>query len=329
MRTNSEIRKQADSVLAQRRQNANVTASLHLQEIALKVPEILSYKAELAGTNAKLVQLILEKPADMKTAIQQIRDNNLAVQEKIKELLLSHGYPENYLKTKYICPYCEDTGFADGKHCVCYHQLLKKLNAEKINELSPLALSDFKSFKLDYYPDIGGNGVSPRRQMEKVYAFCVKYAENFSLKSFNLLLLGDTGLGKTHLSLAIGRAALEKGYDVIYGSAQDLFRQAEREHFGRAGTEEETLSSLLECDLLILDDLGAEFDSSYYTSCLYHIVNSRMNTGRPTIINTNLKEEQMQGRYSARIVSRLFAGYQLLRFEGRDIRQLKSLERLR
>ena len=327
MRTSSAIRRQAEAVLAQRRQNAVVTAKRHLQEASEAAPELLICKEQLAGTNAELVKLILTKPADIETAIQKIRDNNLYAQNRIKELLAQHGYPEDYLKTKYVCPNCEDTGFVEGKRCDCYYQLIKKLNAEKLNAMSSMPLSDFTDFKLDYYPDETENGVNIRHQMEKVYLFCSRYANNFSLNSQSLLLLGNTGLGKTHLSLAIGQTVLGKGYDVIYGSVQDLFRQAEREHFGKAGTEEETLSNLLECDLLILDDLGAEFESSYYTSFLYHIVNSRINTGRPTIISTNLKEDQIQSRYSERIVSRLFAEYQLLRFFGKDIRQLKATER--
>ena len=76
-----------------------------------------------------------------------------------------------------------------------------------------------------------------------------------------------------------------------------------------------------------MDDLGAEFESPYYTSCLYYIVNSRLNAGKQTVISSNLTAKQLEARYSDRIISRLFSMYQILRFTGRDIRQLKSLGR--
>lgn len=315
----------ARAILAQRRQYAQITADRHMKEINDKIPEIARLKAELADTGSELVRTVLANPHNIEAAVGSLKDKSLALQEKIKELLIKNGYPEDYLKEKYFCPYCDDTGYVGSRKCVCFTRLVKQLSAEEMNRRSPLELCDFQTFRLDYYPDTAGQeGISPRKQMERVYQYCVRYAEGFSLKSASLFLFGGTGLGKTHLSLAIAHAVLDKGYHVIYGSAQDLFRQVEREHFGRDAADKDTLQNLLDCDLLVLDDLGAEFESGYYTACLYNIVNSRINAQRPTIISSNLDSEQIQQRYPERIVSRLLAVYQSLRFMGKDIRQLKA-----
>ncbi|MDR1928036.1 MAG: ATP-binding protein, partial [Oscillospiraceae bacterium] len=136
-----------------------------------------------------------------------------------------------------------------------------------------------------------------------------------------------TGLGKTHLSLAIAQQVLAKGFGVIYGSAQNLFSRLERERFARFGENTgEAEQALLECDLLILDDLGAEFSTSFTVSALYNLLNTRLNRALPTIINTNLDARQREEKYSERVTSRIIGNYQTLRFFGSDIRQAR-LER--
>ena len=160
--------------------------------------------------------------------------------------------------------------------------------------------------------------------MSRILAFCKRYAEQFDLHAPSLLLSGNTGLGKTHLSLAIASEVMQKGYGVLYDSVINLLRRVEREHFGKAEDNADTLELLLSCELLILDDLGAEFDSSFYVSTVYNIINTRLNCGLPTIISTNLTHEQVQRRYEDRIVSRLFATYTGLHFVGTDVRLQKA-----
>jgi DNA replication protein DnaC len=133
---------------------------------------------------------------------------------------------------------------------------------------------------------------------------------------------GKTGLGKTHLSLAIAARIIEKGFGVVYGSAQNLLRSVEMERFSKdSGTD--ALNSLLECDLLIVDDLGAEFQTSFTASAVYNIVNTRMLTGRPTIISTNMTTDELKSAYSDKVVSRLIGSYDVLRFFGNDIRDVQ------
>ena len=136
-------------------------------------------------------------------------------------------------------------------------------------------------------------------------------------------MLGKTGLGKTHLSLAITKEVIIKGYSAAYDSIVNFLREIEKEHFGRS--DKDTLSLLLDVDLLVLDDLGSEFDSAFYSSTVYNIINSRLNKGLPTVISTNLSPQEMQKKYDDRIISRLFAMYDYLKFSGSDIRQQKKI----
>ena len=118
--------------------------------------------------------------------------------------------------------------------------------------------------------------------MAEIFEFCMHYAEDFGRHSPSLFLCGATGLGKTHLSLSIAREAIAKDFAVIYGSTQNLLHELEEEHFGRRPADEGAMQEmLLSCDLLILDDLGAEFSTSFTVAALYNIINSRINAGLP------------------------------------------------
>ena len=121
--------------------------------------------------------------------------------------------------------------------------------------------------------------------MGKLLNYCQTYAARFSQNSPNLLFMGHTGLGKTHLALAIADAVLEGGHDVLYTSAAALAAQLGREHFDYS-TKDEWLAACQEADLLILDDLGTEFNSSFFLTNLYSLLNNRLGAKLPTIVTT-------------------------------------------
>lgn len=140
-------------------------------------------------------------------------------------------------------------------------------------------------------------------------------------------MYGKTGVGKTHLSLSIAKAVAERGFNAAYGSIVNLLTIIEREHFGKVSEEEnmDTVNLLINADLLVLDDLGAEFSSQFYESVTYNIINSRINLGLPTIISTNLTAAELQKKYNERIISRIFGEFSTLCLVGEDIRQIKRL----
>ena len=178
------------------------------------------------------------------------------------------------------------------KMCSCMKRTAAGRGIPALNALSPLSLSSFDTFSLDYYGEapLKAGGIPPKKRMEDIYRYCKNYAANFDPQlSPSLLMQGATGLGKTHLSLAIARAAIGKGFGVIYCSAPNIIGKLEKERFRSArGSADESDVYLLECDLLILDDLGTEFPTSFSSSTIYNMINSRLMASRPTIISTNL-----------------------------------------
>ncbi len=311
----------AERELKRRRNDALLQREKRHDETVKKIPEILEIEETMARAGLATIKAVGMGNGG-EDYIKTLAKVNLEAQEKRKNLLTKNGYPEDWLDVKYNCKKCEDKGSVGGYVCDCYKLLLRSIEYEKLCSKLPVDKCRFDNFKLDYYPE--GAGISPRRRMENVLAYCKAYAGDFSLKSPSLLLYGMTGLGKTHLSLAIAGKAVEAGYGVIYTTSQNLFSRLEREKFGR-GDGENTEQSLLDCDLLIIDDLGAEFSTQLTVSYLYNIVNCRDLENKPTIISTNLTPEALKNTYSDRIASRILSNYDILQFDGADIRQLKTI----
>ena len=320
MAYSKETYKKAEQELAQRRNRALAEREDRHRIAVESVPEILETEERMSAAGLATIKALGMGAVDAKEYIRKLSEINLNAQAQRRMFLKKAGFPEDWPDVHYSCPKCEDKGFVNGIMCDCFKDLLKSLEYEKLCSKLPVGNCRFDNFKLDYYPD--GAGTSPRRRMESVLNYCKTYATDFSRRSPSLLLYGKTGLGKTHLSLAVAGKAVESGYGVIYTSAQNLFNKLEKEKFGRSdGNTEETI---LDCDLLIIDDLGAEFTTQFTVSALYNIINSRELEGKPTIISTNLTPEQLTSTYSERIASRILSNFVMLYFDGSDIRQIKT-----
>ena len=228
---------------------------------------------------------------------------------------------------KYDCPLCSDTGYADGKICDCVKHLVAAFIAEEMSEEMPLGTSRFDNFDLKYYPDKDTKEGNPRRRMTAILKVCREYAIKFDPKtSGNLLFMGSAGLGKTHLTLAVAGAVIEKGFIPIYGAAENLFSQIEKEKF--TGENRGAYDAMIKSDLLVIDDLGAEMATSFSKTALYNLVNTRLLANRPTVINTNLTMKEIEARYTPRISSRLIGSFDAYKFIGPDIRQQKAVEKM-
>lgn len=320
-----EIFKFATDELSQRRLNAIAEAERRRTEIYSKYPRLQEISNRLAGLSVNISRIILAK-GNIKQDIERLKSENLSLQAEFSDILKNAGLSEDYIEPRFHCPNCKDEGYIDGKMCNCLKELMKKKAFNEMNKLSPLTLCDFKDFSLKYYPDETNElGINPREKMREILNYCQYYADDFNKSSPSIIMRGRTGLGKTHLSLAIAKSAIERGFGVIYGSVQTLISRLEHERFDKDKSEsgDNTLQMLCNCDLLILDDLGAEFLTNFVVTVLNEIINSRMMSNKPTIINTNLSSEELLTRYSERISSRIIGYYHALNFVGRDIRQLK------
>lgn len=286
-----------------------------LNSVMLKNPRLSEIDKEISILGTTAVKLSL---AGKTEEIKELQKQNTALCEEKTAILKK----ENVVPFTCLCPVCNDTNYVNGYLCDCVKEIAKELSLNAFYKNIPQVDADFNTFKLSYYQN------DAKEKMEKIFNFAKDYAENFNESSGNVLFMGKCGLGKTHLSLSIAKTVIEKGYGVVYGSAQNLFSDAEKEHFSYSAVTEKT-DDMLNCDLLIIDDLGTEFLNSFTTSLFYNIVNTRLLNKKSTVINTNLTFEELTTRYTARITSRFIGEYTLKQFFGNDIRQLKAIEKLK
>ncbi len=322
-----DIYEKAQAIIEKRRNDAETKNAAVMRLFESLEPEYKLQRNEMINSVKEVIKAIDMTPDKASEFMQQQKIRNLTAQQNIKLLLKKHGLAEDYLEVKYFCPKCEDTGFIESKLCECHISLLKDLAFEEAGKNSPLKFCKFEDFKLSYYPDTAPSAKekSVREKMSEILDFCKFYAASFDTSSQSVLMQGYTGLGKTHLSLAIAGEVIKKGYNVLYNSAQNFFNELEKERFGKTSTNGAYEAMMLECDLLVIDDLGAEFQTSFTKSALYNIINTRMNSGLPTIISTNLNLVEIENQYTQRISSRIIGEYTILSFEGKDIRQLKNI----
>lgn len=311
----------AEEELSRRRNNAESEHKRRVEEIDAAAPEISILQKSLANTGMELMQLVVGGGENTAELVAKVREKNIRTQQAIGDLLEAVKGDRHYLDVPYFCDVCKDSGYVNGSRCECFKTLLRKYTTEALNANCHIKMHDFSEFRLDYYEQDSENGFSPREKMTQNFQYCKGYAENFTPTADSLFFFGKTGLGKTFLSSCIAAKVIENGYNVVFGSVLDFFRTIENEHFGR--TQGDTLSLIIGCELLILDDLGSEFQTSFTESVLYDIVNSRLNLDRPTIISTNLSIGEFNSKYNERIVSRITGCYTPITFIGKDIRHLK------
>ncbi len=304
------------SVIAERRMNAEESAQKNVESMYSNHPDIKQIDEYLNELGLKAVKsaVKLNGSAD----IIELQKEYEVLAQKRKNLINRYGIDENSLSPIYQCPKCSDTGYVSGKLCDCVKAVAKDKYFGELCQQMPLERSTFDRFDVSLY------SVEDRANMKEIYEFCKAYANNFSHLSKSLLFFGRTGLGKTHLSLAIANCVIEKGFGVIYGSSQNFLNQIQDEAFGRKNGD--TLNALLGCDLLILDDFGTEFMSTYIASAVYNIINTRALRSLPTIISTNLSLTEINSVYGERILSRIIGNYVIKQFTGKDIRQVQMLK---
>lgn len=330
MAYSKEIYEKALTEIAKRRADAENSAEKRREELYEKCPDLKYIDDKLSETGHVIVQAFGSTPEDAAKILKKLKQNNEALNKEKRAILTAMGLPEDYLQIHYTCEKCEDTGFFEvrdekkgvshgTKLCSCHIELLKKLASRDMAMQTPLELSSFDDFDLSFYKDNKENF----EQMKYIFETCVSYSRNFELESPNLLFHGRTGLGKTHLSLSIANEVIKKGYNVVYGSVNNFFSKIEYEKFSK-GNDTSTLDLLCDADLLILDDLGMEFATSFTNSALYTIINTRICKGLPTIISTNLSLDDLRDKYHESVVSRIVGKFEALEFLGKDVRQISG-----
>lgn len=287
----------AKEEIQERRRSAITLAEMHTSEVHAKHADIAEIDSELRASG-----LLIFKAACDGGDIEPIKARNVNLRLQKSALLKKYGYDADYTEPKYTCKKCSDTGYQEDRLCSCFKSLVIEKNIASSGMGRLIKEQTFDNFDLSCY-EKDDEGVDI---VQHYFEVAKKFADEFGTHQLNLLIMGNCGSGKTHLSSSIAGVVLRRGFYVVYESAQNIVNDFEADKF-RAGFRSEVQKSdkYLECELLIIDDLGAEYQTQFSVSCLYTLINTRINKGLNTIISTNLSDAQLSGTYEGRIYSRL------------------------
>ena len=221
------------------------------------------------------------------------------------------------------CKNCKDTGYNNGNKCQCFKQEIINVVYSQSNIREILSRENFSNFSYEYYSDEITNpatGLSSLDTIQRAVDECKRFINDFDNKPKNLLIYGDTGVGKTFLSNCVAKELLEKGNSVIYFTAFQLFDILSKGVFSKDADAIAAHQNIFDCDLLIIDDLGTELSNSFTTSQLFLCVNERILRQKSTIISTNLNMQDIMEIYSERTLSRISSNYSIIKLFGDDIR---------
>ena len=296
------------------------------EEIKNKYPEILELDTTIQKLCLNLSMAALRGITDQ-NELNNIKEEITDLRAKKYEMLVSHGYNPDYLNLHYNCPKCKDTGFIGIEKCSCFKSKLIKLYYKDSDLEEAVKTNNFKNFNINLYPNhkLNDERYTPRKNIEDILEYITgEYLPNFKNSNTNLLFYGNSGTGKTFLSWCIAKELLDKGFLVVYKTSDDLLRALKDIKFN-IDTDLENL--LINCDLLIIDDLGSEQITDFSSTELFTLINKKILKNKKMLISTNLSLPLISKRYSERISSRIIGEFKLFKFFAEDIRIQLNLKR--
>ena len=296
------------------------------EEIKNKYPEILELDTTIQKLCLNLSMAALRGITDQ-NELNNIKEEITDLRAKKYEMLVSHGYNPDYLNLHYNCPKCKDTGFIGIEKCSCFKSKLIKLYYKDSDLEEAVKTNNFKNFNINLYPNhkLNDERYNPRKNIEDILEYITgEYLPNFKNSNTNLLFYGNSGTGKTFLSWCIAKELLDKGFLVVYKTSDDLLRALKDIKFNN-DTDLENL--LINCDLLIIDDLGSEQITDFSSTELFTLINKKILKNKKMLISTNLSLPLISKRYSERISSRIIGEFKLFKFFAEDIRIQLNLKR--
>lgn len=303
---------------------------LRIKEAYSRIPELKDIDDRIINMAMSSAKVLLAD-SNNDESIDNLKKSAESSKNERRLLLVEHGFPADYLELQYQCNDCKDTGYITNDKCHCFKQSIVNILYSQSNIKTAITKENFSTFSLDYYPDSfidDSVGLSPRENMEKIVASVMNFINNFDDCFENLIIYGNTGVGKTFLTNCIAKELLDRSKTVIYLTAFQLFDILEKNKFNKGDDNEEIQNKfdyILDCDLLIIDDLGTELTNAFINTQLYLCVNERYLREKSTIISTNLSLDNINDKYSERIFSRIISNYILLKIVGDDIRLSKCI----
>ncbi|MGL5352065.1 MAG: ATP-binding protein [Clostridium sp.] len=297
-------------------------------EISNKYPEIIELDTKIQKFCLNLSLSIL-KGSVTENELNKIRDTITDLRFRKCEMLVSKGYSQDYLNLHYHCPKCKDNGFigTGNTKCTCYKNKLIRLYYKDSDLEDAIKVNNFNNFDISLYSShkVSDDRYSPRRNIENILEDLKgNYIPNFNNHDNNLLFHGSSGTGKTFLSCCIAKDLLDSGFLVVYKTSDELIKGLRDIRFNNNYDLEELL---INCDLLIIDDLGAEQITEFSATELFTLINKKILKKKKMLISTNLNLPMISKLYSERIFSRLVGNFKLCKFYAEDIRIQINLKR--
>lgn len=292
-------------------------------EIKYAIPEIDQIEQRIGNLCIKVSMSAFQDMTNRDEYLNTLKEDIRDLRVKKSELLVAHGYPVDYLDLHYTCSKCKDTGFVGTEKCSCYRQKLNKIYYKNSDLFSACETNNFSSFNIDFYSDqvSGREKYSPKENMKSIFNKSLNFIDTFNNSNENLLFYGNSGTGKTFLSNCIAKELIDKGYFVVYKTAEELIKNLRDVRFNGNEILED---HILNCDLLIIDDLGTEISSEFSKSELFNLLNTKLLKNKKMLVSTNYSLDELLNIYSERITSRLFGNFTLCKFYGKDIRLQKK-----
>ena len=314
-----------------RKLNNKHIMKLRQQKAYSQIPALKQIEDELISQSMEAAKLAI-KGED--SAIEELKLKSKELASCKVELLISNGFSADYLEPLYTCNLCKDTGYVGQEKCQCFKQAIVDLLYSQSTIQEIIKEENFDNFRYDYYSKTEQSpitGLTPYENILRVVTICKNYINRVPQEYQNLLIYGNTGVGKTFLVNSIANELLHNGVTVLYLTSYQLFELLEKNRFGKNSEQYKQTASMEEdfiyqCDVFIIDDLGTELNNSFVTSELYNCINERHLLRKSTIISTNLTPDELSATYSERICSRIMGDYTFLNIFGDDIRFAKHIK---
>ena len=289
-------------------------------------PELKELQEQLTTAGIEAVSMTISG-LDAGSAKQKVRSLQIQRGKQLEAL----GLDETVFEAQWDCDICQDRGYVSpGQPCVC---AMRDDGRRKQAQSGLSALQKrqtFDAFSLDWYDD--PKAVSTLVGRIKAFVDALITGQPCG----NLFLYGPIGNGKTHLCSAAANRALEGGLSVAYYRTGELLEALREELYGRAdlslaGRDDgaavargQLQKLLIQADLLILDDLGAERSSDFAEEQIIGVVDQRLNCQKPWMIASHLVREEFIARYDARLVDRILGEGQILHLAEGSVRYKRA-----
>lgn len=303
----------------------------NLKEQSRRKNYVLKIHPKIIETDKKIALLSLRMlKCKNKSQIEDLKFEIKELRNKKYTMLNSIGLPQDYLDIIYTCNKCKDTGYIITKKCSCFYKNLSNIYLEESDLKIFMEKNNFDNFDFSYFSKniVRNYSISPEENIKNIYRSILNFIKNFDNINTNLLFTGECGSGKTFLSHCIAKDLLEKGYLVIYKTSEDLFSELHNYYSFKSSDFSKKIedSVLMQCDLLIIDDLGTESPNNFYYSYFFNFLNKKIILGKKILISTNFALKDLQHHYSDRISSRIFGNFSIFNFfVEQDIRIQKKI----